>query len=95
MDEVYPPYRPTENVNQRKDLHVMVGAGMKWFGFMKMSVIFQLLNKIKFFNNKNDPVHNCPIYKIERCIHVDGYLCVYPDCKIIDDKTCNFTIIQL
>ncbi len=33
--------------------------------------------------NSNDPVKGCPIYKNEGCSHVDGYLCDYPNCDMM------------
>lgn len=40
-----------------------------------------------------DPVKSCPVYKNEGCAHVDGYLCNYPDCPMIE-KTLNDKILE-
>ena len=32
----------------------------------------------------SDPVKNCPVYKSLGCAHVDGYLCDYPNCSIVE-----------
>lgn len=32
----------------------------------------------------DDPVKQCPVYKDEGCTHVDGYLCDYPKCSIVE-----------
>lgn len=31
-----------------------------------------------------DPVKHCQVYKESGCSHVDGYLCGYPDCSILE-----------
>ena len=32
----------------------------------------------------NDPVKSCPLYLNEGCSHVDGILCDYPKCSMLD-----------
>lgn len=41
---------------------------------------------LTFFSDKDDPVFNCPVYREisnERCVHIDGPLCDFPNCEII------------
>ena len=34
---------------------------------------------------KTDPVYGCDLYKKEECAHVDGYLCDYPKCSMLEE----------
>ena len=42
---------------------------------------------IKFFKELElgNPVKYCEVYKNEGCCHVDGLLCDYPNCSILED----------
>lgn len=39
----------------------------------------------RFFSRSGDPVHGCELYRNEGCSHVDGYLCDFPKCSILND----------
>ena len=42
----------------------------------------------KLFDRRDDPVHSCEVYKDKAngsCAHVDGPLCDFPKCSILDD----------
>lgn len=49
---------------------------MLYFSILFVSFIFELLA------SKNDPVHNCKLYKEQGCSHVDGMLCDFPNCSM-------------
>lgn len=34
---------------------------------------------------KTDPVHGCELYKEQGCSHVDGMLCDFPKCSMLND----------
>lgn len=38
---------------------------------------------------RNDPVHNCAVYKEIGCSHVDGMLCDMTDCQILIEFKAN------
>lgn len=45
-----------------------------------------IVRRIKRFWYKlrnSDPVRNCPVYQKEGCVHVDGLLCMFPNCKLV------------
>lgn len=51
-----------------------------------LNIIMNLIKKLKRFFYKlknNDPVYKCPIYKKEGCSHVDGLLCYFPNCNVV------------
>lgn len=33
----------------------------------------------------SDPVYNCDLYKDQGCAHVDGPLCDFPKCSMLND----------
>lgn len=39
----------------------------------------------RMFNDKNDPIKQCEVYKQIHCSHVDGYLCDMKTCSILKD----------
>lgn len=47
---------------------------------------------IRFFQSlvseEQDPVLHCVVYKDVGCLHVDGLLCDFPTCPILD-RYCN------
>ena len=36
----------------------------------------------KLLADKNDPVHNCRLYKEQGCSYVDSMLCDFPNCSM-------------
>jgi len=42
---------------------------------------------VKFFTDlrKNDPVYSCDLHKEIGCSHVDGMLCDFPTCSMLED----------
>lgn len=43
---------------------------------------FKPYKKLMGFFFPNDPVYNCSMYLIAGCVHVDGFLCSFPDCSL-------------
>jgi len=48
---------------------------MKLLKQLTKNIIIHLLGK-------NDPVHNCKLYREQGCSHVDGMLCDFPNCSM-------------
>jgi hypothetical protein len=48
-------------------------------------IVLMELGDSGFFDwfSRNDPVQNCELYRDEGCSHVDGYLCDFPQCKML------------
>lgn len=40
---------------------------------------------IRMFNDENDPLKHCEVYKQIHCSHIDGYLCNMKTCSILKD----------
>jgi hypothetical protein len=66
---------------------------------MLKQIIFKL--KRLFFKIKNaDPYYKCPVFNKEGCSHVDGLLCNFTDCNMINkhfkDKwiTCSLCMYE-
>ena len=42
----------------------------------------------RIFDRSTDPVHSCDLYRDKEagsCAHVDGPLCDFPECSMLDD----------
>lgn len=40
------------------------------------------IGDVIYYTCKNDPVHNCKLYREQGCSHVDGMLCDFPNCSM-------------
>lgn len=54
---------------------------------LKKDTLIAAWHKIlaSMFNNQNDPVKHCELYKEQGCSHVDGFLCDFPSCSMRAD----------
>lgn len=46
----------------------------------------------QIFDDLKDPVKNCDLYKDHSagsCNHVDGWLCYYPGCEMLEEYKAN------
>jgi hypothetical protein len=57
---------------------------LKVLAFFGVIFLLWLLRKFIGWVHRNDPVHKCVVYRTEGCAHVDGILCSYPVCGILD-----------
>lgn len=60
---------------------------IKWRNLFKYEINFNLFR---------DPLIGCELYKEKGCSHVDGFLCDYPNCCMLDDYRLkrNKTIVR-
>ena len=64
---------------------ILAVIGVTCLGGSLLLGILSLIMCIRH-GRKMDPVHSCPYYKKDgECPHVDGFLCDYPGCKILED----------
>lgn len=53
----------------------------------KYKIIYRmkLFERLYIYKRDNDPVYGCKLYKEDGCSHVDGILCDYPNCSILNE----------
>jgi hypothetical protein len=53
-----------------------------------------LLIKSLIINYRSDPLYQCKVYRQQGCAHIDGYLCDYPKCDILQEHYKKFGDIR-
>ena len=52
-------------------------------------MIKKIIKYIKEFKFSKDPLRYCDVYKINRCCHVDGFLCDVDTCSTLKEYKKN------